>query len=421
MKNKLKKTNQKNNNLIFFSIFNTNKIKIFLIYFFIFLLPTQLGKHFFFSFSYLNGVRVDYLAPTLYLIDIIFILIIILNLPLFFSFLKNKKILIFFLYLTVNLIFSQSKIITFFSFLKIFQFLFIFYFFYHQIIKEKIFLISILLITLIECFLTLYQLKFGHSFDRLFYFLGERHININYPSIAKIFFFDKEILRPYGTFSHPNSLAGFYLLFYVFLLTEKKFNSYQLLRNIVLFLSTILIFLSFSKVVIFVFLIINIVFYFKKIKLCRFCVLAKIITTLTISFIFLSSRGDVFTLEKRKELIFQSFKIIKNYPIFGVGLGNYLLAQKNFPSFFPLFFNQPVHNIFLLLISEVGLLFFVLILLFIINFFKNNYKKIPTTIYYLIFTIFTTGFFDHYWLTLKQNFLLLAVIFGLTFKKLKRN
>jgi len=415
----MKKINQKNNNLIFFRLIN--KINFFLPYIFIFLLPTQLGKHFFFDFSYINGVRVDYIAPTLYLIDIVFFLIIIFNFRLFFSFLKNKKILIVFLFLTINFIFSQSKIITVFSFLKIFQILFVFYFFYHIRIKKKLFLISILSITLIEWFLSLYQLKFGHSFDGIFYFLGERHISINHPSIAKVFFFDKEILRPYATFSHPNSLAGFYLLLYVFLITKKNFYNYQLLKTFLIFLSASLIFLSFSKVAIFVFLVVNIIFYFQKIKHCRLCLLVKIFTFSTLSFIFLFSKGDTLSLEKRKELFFQGLNIIKSYPIFGVGIGNYLLAQKNFPSSFPLFFNQPVHNIFLLVIAEIGILFFVLILFFTIIFFKKNYKKITTTIYYLLFTIFTTGFFDHYWLTLKQNFLVLALIFGVVFQDLKRS
>jgi hypothetical protein len=104
-----------------------------------------------------------------------------------------------------------------------------------------------------------------------------------------------------------------------------------------------------------------------------------------------------------------------------VGLGNYLLAQKNFFSSFPLFFNQPVHNIFLILIAEVGIPFFALMFFSLIIFFKKNWKKIPPTTYYLILTTSLTGFFDHYWLTLKQNFLLIAVIFGLTFQELKRS
>jgi len=403
--------NKKKNNLIFF------KIKFFLPYIFTFLLPTQLGRHFFFPFSYLNGLRVDYLAPTLYLIDVVFFLILIFNLPLFFSFLRQKKILFLFLFLSLNLLFSLSKPIAFYSILKVLQFLLIFYFFYKIKLNSNFFLLSFLSITMIESFLALYQLKFGKSFDGFFYFLGERHFNLSTPGIAKASFFGQELLRPYATFSHPNSLAGFYLLFYVFLLTYKNFNQYFWLKNVLLFLSSLLILFSFSKVAIISFLIINFIFYFQKIKSCRLCLLAKISVFFSISLIFLFAKGDPFTLEKRKELILNSLNIIKNFPLFGVGLGNYLFAQKDFSSSFSLFFNQPVHNIFLLLIAEVGIPFFILLLFFIINFFKKNNKKISLNTYYLILTIIFTGFFDHYWLTLKQNFLLLAVLFGLSLKR----
>ena len=414
--NQAKKKNKKKNSLIFFKL--GEKIKQALPYLFIFFLPTQLGKHFFFSFSYLNGVRVDYLAPTLYLIDIIFFLIIIFNLPLFFSFLKQKKILFIFLILFFNFLFSQSKPITLYSIAKIFQFLFIAYFFYKTKTSGFLILFSFFLITLTEFFLALYQLKFGHSVEGVFYFLGERHFNLWAPGIAKVSFFGKQLLRPYATFSHPNSLAGFYLLLYAFILTQKKFDQFLFLKNTLLFLSALLVLLSFSKVAIVCFLLVNLIFYFKKNGGCRLCFLGKIITFLTLSSLFLFSKGDVLSLEKRKELIFQSLNIIKNYPLFGVGLGNYLLAQKNFSSSFFLFFNQPAHNIFLLLLAEIGIPFFIMIIFFLINFFKKNAKKIPLTTYSLLLTIiFFTGFFDHYWLTLKQNFLILAFVWSETLKR----
>jgi hypothetical protein len=97
-----------------------------------------------------------------------------------------------------------------------------------------------------------------------------------------------------------------------------------------------------------------------------------------------------------------------------VGLGNYLLAQNNFSSKFYLFFNQPVHNIFLLLMAELGILFFIILTFMVLLFFKRNVlKKILATYFLLITAIFLTGFFDHYWLTLAQNFFLMGVIFAL--------
>src|SRR5581483_7422034 len=34
-------------------------------------LPSQLGKHFWPTFSYVEGIRIDYLSPTLYLTDVL--------------------------------------------------------------------------------------------------------------------------------------------------------------------------------------------------------------------------------------------------------------------------------------------------------------------------------------------------------------
>src|SRR3989338_7356441 len=74
----------------------TSNFSSFLLFLFILLLPTQLGKHFFFDFSYLSGVRVDYLAPTIYLTDILALLLLIINFKSFWHFLKEKKILTLF-------------------------------------------------------------------------------------------------------------------------------------------------------------------------------------------------------------------------------------------------------------------------------------------------------------------------------------
>ena len=44
----------------------------------ILLLPSQLGKHFWFDFSQVLGLRIDYLAPTLYLTDVLVIFLLLL-------------------------------------------------------------------------------------------------------------------------------------------------------------------------------------------------------------------------------------------------------------------------------------------------------------------------------------------------------
>jgi hypothetical protein len=103
-----------------------------------------------------------------------------------------------------------------------------------------------------------------------------------------------------------------------------------------------------------------------------------------------------------------SFFIILHYPIFGVGIGSYLIEQAKYPSKFYLFFNQPVHNIFLLFFSELGLLIGGLIILISLSPIKKIIRISP----YLVLAISLTGFFDHYWITLEQNFLLMGLIMG---------
>jgi len=413
MKKRIK--NQKNNSSIFFKIKKAGNL--FLPYLFLFFLPTQLTKHFFFSFSYINGVRIDYLAPAIYLIDVIFLLLLIFNLSLFFSFLKEKKVLLVFFIFLINLLFSQSKIISFFYLLKIFQLFFVFYLFYKIKLNDFYLLLSFLLITLVEIFLAFYQLKFGRSFNGLFYFFGERQISLSIPGIAKISFFGKELLRPYATFSHPNSLAGFYLLLYVFFLTNKHISPFVFLKNLMLILCALLVFFSFSKITILSFLIINLVFYFQKQKNCPFCFLAKSTVFFSLASIFITAKGDILSLLKRLELIKQSFKIISQHPVFGIGIGTYLLAQKNFSSFYPLFFNQPVHNIFLLLLAEIGFPSFIFLSWLFFSLIKNLSLKKNSSFFFLILTVFFTGLFDHYWLTIKQNLLVLGVLAGVSLKR----
>ncbi|MFH0979470.1 MAG: O-antigen ligase family protein [Candidatus Roizmanbacteria bacterium] len=392
-------------------VFSPLLINKYLLLFFLFLLPTQFGKHFFPSFSYLNGVRVDYLSPTLYLTDIIVFLLFIFNLKTVINFFKDKKILIGLGLLFINVIFAKNQSIAFYRLTKIVEFLIVFSLGQQlfKIVKEKILLTVLLLTGSFQLILTILQLIFKHSIQGVFYFFGERLFSLSTPGIAKATIQGIEFLRPYGTFSHPNSLAGFFLLLYFFVLTNKKFNKYLVLKYSVIFIFSCLVFLTFSKVAILTFLILNTLYLVLNTKTsCGICKIARMVVPLAISLIFLQATTDVLTIEKRIELSKNSLNILSNNLLFGVGLGNYLIAQARFNSKYLLFFNQPVHNIFLLYLVETGLLTGGLIIVLIAKFIY----KIVITNPYLIFVVLLTGLFDHYWLTLEQNFLLLALIYG---------
>lgn len=381
---------------------------------FILFLPTQLGKHFFFDFSYLSGVRVDYLAPTIYFTDLIFLLLFALN---YQTIAKNFwKIKWFFAILIINLLAAFSKPVFFYYSLRILQLLAVFFIFKKIKISYQAVLLAFLLGGIVELFLSVAQIIYHRSLQGIFYFLGERYFTSGTPGIAKASLNGTEFLRPYGTFSHPNSLGGFYLLVYLFIATNKKFSQFAFLKPFSLLIFTLLIFLSFSKLATLTFLIL-IFFYLvfsSKIN-CKICLTSQLVLLTILSLIFLQAAGDPLSFKKRLELFRNSLTIIFNHPVFGVGLGNYLVAQNQFISKYFLFLNQPVHNIFLLFFAEIGIPFGLFLFYKLFIFLKKNLL----TLFYLLMAILITGLFDHYWLTLRQNFLLMAVVFGLSLRPKK--
>lgn len=283
-------------------------------------------------------------------------------------------------------------------------------------LKEKNILIVLLLSGAFQLFLSLVQLVTKHSVQGVFYYFGERLLSLSAPGVAKASIKGIELLRPYGTFSHPNSLAGFFLLLYFFVLTYKKFDRYLALKYLFLFISSILVFVSFSKIAIITFLILNTSYFILNKKFnCRLCKVARILGILVVSLIFLSATTDPLTVSKRIELIKNSVEIILRSPIQGVGLGSYLIEQAKFSSKFYLFFNQPVHNIFLLFLSEAGLLIGGFLLYQLSRFLIS--KHLSKEQWILIFVIVLTGFFDHYWITLQQNFLLMGLVIGVSLSR----
>ncbi len=388
-----------------------NRFSDFLLFLLILLLPTQLGRHFFLPYSYIGGVRVDYLAPTIYLTDIVVFILLITNFKTALSFFMTKKTAVILGIFLLTVLLSQSKLISLYEYIKIIEWSIIFAMFYKKVIDSRLLLTAFTIGALTETILAIQQFSNKHSVQGVFYFLGERYFTMLTPGIALAAVNGRQFLRPYGTFSHPNSLAGFYLLIYFLVLTNKRFRPYFWLRNILLFLSSLLIVMSFSKTAIAVYLMLNTLYFILYTKQsCRLCLIAKVSVMTILTLIVFRAQGDPLTLQKRMELMTNAATIIVHHPLFGVGPGTYLLSQSRFVSRFNLFFNQPVHNIFLLFLAENGLLAGGLIIVFLIIFAKN---RLPLLIFVFL-TIALTGLFDHYWLTLQQNFLLAAAVMGVS-------
>ncbi len=222
------------------------------------------------------------------------------------------------------------------------------------------------------------------SIGGLFYALGERAYLVGNPNIAPY---------PYSFFSHPNSFAGFLLVFGIFLLQyKKKFD--QKYFWILVTLVTINLVLTNSLNV------------YTTVSLL---LLLKLFKNNTANLLFIDFTQRFVT--HRLELITASWQMIKSNFWFGVGLNNFIpnlvKVSNTFVSSWEL---QPVHNIFLLVFSELGVLGFIVFCLLVFT------SLVPSA--YPLIAILATGLSDHYWLTLQQNLLLFTYVVVISRKKI---
>ena len=93
-----------------------------LVFSFFFFLPTQLAKHFWPAWSYVQGIRVDYLSPTISVIDILSLLVIAFHIRSIVQFMRTTKranFIILGLLIGTNIMFSALPLRSMMSWLHI--------------------------------------------------------------------------------------------------------------------------------------------------------------------------------------------------------------------------------------------------------------------------------------------------------------
>lgn len=393
----------------------------------IFLIPTQLAFHIWPSWSHIFGIRIDYLAPAFYLTDILVLGLAALRFYLNpFNLSKSKLSWLALgglaVFVAGNMILATSFLPALFKWMKIGELvLFGWLVKSEKHLKIKSWIITpLILSTILFSLIGITQFILGHTLSGPFYFLGERTFSVATPGISKFVFFGGEHLRAYSTFSHPNSFAGFLgisiLLISVFGSSPAAFALGGLALLLTLSLGA-----YFSLAVAVSFLLLS--------RLST-AVFKKVVPWLFFSLVVLSIASPlIYSLFREMEIV--SYEnlynrillteaagiLIAKSPIFGAGLNNFIINLPAISSpFGPIWFLQPVHNIFLLVFSETGAigLFIFLYLTFraINNSLTNGVWKLAIPMLFIL----VTGFADHYWLTLQQNELLLSLVFGLSLR-----
>lgn len=250
------------------------------------------------------------------------------------------------------------------------------------------------------------------------------NIRIFIPSQG-LYFQGTDYFRVVGLLSHPNKLS-IYLAMLIPIMIVLWFHANKKVRILskVAFLSCVLIpFLALSRwgLAITVFATLTTFIFFNKLLNIPFHKIAGItkiiaVTGLAISVIILSNRiiairfsqfsPEDESLSVRLELFSQSLYIIKNYPLLGIGGGNfstflinYDVTQSNVSRRFP----APVHSFYLLLINELGIpAFFILagsLVVFARFFFRkfSSLVKREKIIALALFISLAVFFFNNIW------------------------
>ncbi len=286
-------------------------------------------------------------------------------------------------------------------------------------------------------------------------YLGESVLRPDLAGVASFFnFHGEKVMRAYGTTPHPNILAAYlffsifsfyfvYLYFHIYhqgRIYHPKFNLFLLVSYPLILLS---FFFTFARVMIFLWFFGFVVraclvlgrqrfkkvfgMGINKIKLIKILVLSTMVVVLfgifywpeAISRVKISSEDEAVQLR-----VFYNKESLKSVNWFGVGAGNFVnwLMVRN-PNL-PRNLYQPVHNIYLLIYSETGILSIAAFILFLIFLTKDFIvsTKMEKFYHYSVLLFFLSflfvGLFDHFLWTLQQGRLMFwLVCAGLTLFK----
>ncbi len=262
---------------------------------------------------------------------------------------------------------------------------------------------------------------------------GESPVGADIPNVAVFIADGQKYLRAYGATPHPNVLAAWLLLaifaFYFLHLAVARGVIGRFFYGIVLFG----FFFTFSRVIIGLWALSAVTAFLLAGQL-RKRLGPLIATTLVVSAVFTLAfwpqvRSRLLVSFDEEAVTQRAFynraasSITRANPFLGIGIGQFAPTLMSQLKHYPAYFYQPVHNIYLLIASETGLVGLGVFLAFLLNLFWGAIKKsaadrLPTfSFLFLPFAFLAIGIFDHFLWTSQQGSLILWLIFALISSK----
>lgn len=247
-------------------------------------------------------------------------------------------------------------------------------------------------------------------------------------------------LRAYGGMDHPNILGGLLvigILLVIFLLLDVNKNNkflnsklFFLTSYILLFIFAISLFFTFSRaawiglaVGIFVwqFILVTKRDWFRQKALLMVVVLLSLISfvlyinydELVATRLSQDSRLEIKSSTERIDSYKIAEQVIRDNFWLGTGVGNYTLTvREEVAPGQPAWYYQPVHNVFLLVLSEIGIFGFLLLVMLIGNILIFNFQHFKITNIAILSSVLLIMMFDHWWWSLHFGILFFGFLLG---------
>lgn len=410
----------------------------------VFLIPTNLSYHWILESSYINGRLIDYLIPSLYLQDIVLVLLLgaivynkLINvdksdfIQLFKSVLRSSTLQIFFIFIIYLLVVSAFTPSAISAFLIIFR-ASLLYLCGNWIIKtySKQDFLSLIIPPLIVGIISQSIIGLSQYINQSSVFgyllLGEP--DLSSALIAKTQFRGFLEVAPYGTTPHPNILAGFIVTAMIIIfnrtpLLGQKFCKKAISIIVIGFsLAILTIIQSISAlsglISVVVMLKISKIISIRKFKLLFLIIIvsSQILSVLFINTIYhLPKYADNRSITDRYELNSIAINSIVNNPPWGSGVNTIIRSLPEYPlGKQTSFLLQPPHHVGLILLAEIGFIGMVMIIYLMYVWYKQANRHKPYFPVFLPLTALTIiSGLDHYPVTLPTGQYLLMLTFTL--------
>lgn len=337
-----------------------------LLFVWVFFIPSSLGFHYQKQLGLVNGILVDYRIPTVTINAIL--------------------CLLFFFCLLLSMLLRKTI--------------------HWRVLCRTLFyaLASSILFQSIVSFLQLFT---QHS---VFGYLPFGEVDYSSTQIVLSTFFDGALKKlPYGTTTHPNVLAGFVVIssLLCLLLQRKKWMRFPLIFIALLLCCSTQSLNALAALIVGAVLFFTIPKHIVPTRIVRISILLTPIISIFFFSLPLVLHSQNPSLLRRAQLEQITFRMIDSHPITGIGWNTFTLHMEEYGFVTSTIrFLQPVHNIFLLVLAETGVMGWTLLLLYALFL-----QKIHSKYLYLFAALTILGSLDHYLLSLATGRLMLLVCF----------